>query len=129
VILVQGFGDVTAVFQNLLVRKYRERYGDWVEWPALWLARFVVWYCEIPDIAAEARQLRAHQKVLMFTASQDTFIPRASSEALWTGLEASRAQHERVDLEGRHLGVGDDRQRIADILERSLQWMEENGLL
>lgn len=129
VILVQGFADVTAVFQNLLARKYRKKYGDWVEWPALWLAKWAVWYCDIPDIAAAARQLRANQKVLVFTASQDDFIPRQSSEALWTALEASRAQHERVDLEGLHLGVGDDRQRIADILERSLKWMEQEGLL
>lgn len=129
VILVQGFGDVTAVFQNLLTRKYRAKWGDWVDTPALWLARLLVWYCEIPDVAAHARQLRAGQKALMFTAAQDDFIPRASSEALWTALEASGAQHERIDLEGLHLGVGDDRERIADILERSMQWMEHNGLL
>ena len=67
--------------------------------------------------------------MLLFTAAQDDFIPAASTAALWTALEASHAQHERIDLEGLHLGVGDDRQRIADILERSLQWMEQNGLL
>jgi hypothetical protein len=128
-ILVQGFGDITPVFQNLLTRKYREKYGDWIQWPALWLAKWMVWYCEIPDIAAHARQLRGSQRVLMVTASEDTFIPRASSEALWTALEQSRAVHQRIDLEGLHLGVGDDRERIADILERSLQWMEGQGLL
>lgn len=129
VILVQGFGDVTSVFQNLLTRKYKKKYGDWVEWPALWLAKWLVWYCEIPDIAAQARKLKPGQKVLMFTASQDDFIPRASSEALWTALEQSGAQRERIDLEGLHLGVGDDRHRIADILERSMKWMEQHGLL
>lgn len=129
VILVQGFGDVTAVFENLIARKYRKKYGDWVQWPAHWLARWVVWYCEIPDIAGYARRLQASQRVLLFTASQDDFIPAASSELLWTALDASAAQHERIDLEGLHLGVGDDRQRIADILERSLEWMKQNGLL
>jgi len=129
VILVQGFGDVTSVFQNLLVRKFRGTYGEWVEWPALWLARWMTWYCEIPDIAAQARQLRSSQRVLLFTAAQDDFIPAASTEALWSALEASPAQHQRIDLVGAHLGVGDDRQRIADILGRSMEWMEKQGLV
>jgi hypothetical protein len=129
VILVQGFGDVTPVFQNLLVRKYRKKYGDWIELPALWLARWVTWYCEIPDIAAHAARLRENQKVLVFTASQDDFIPPASTASLWNALEASAAKHERIDLTGLHLGVGDDRARIAEILERAMGWLERNGLL
>jgi fermentation-respiration switch protein FrsA (DUF1100 family) len=129
VILVQGFGDITPVFQNLLARKYRKRWGEWVRWPALWLAKWMTWYLEIPDIAAHARQLRAGQKVLMFTATDDDFIPKASTERLWDALQASAAQRERVDLEGLHLGVGDDRERIADILRRAMAWMERNGLL
>lgn len=129
VIVVQGFGDVTAVFENLIVRKYRPRYGDWVARPARWLAEWITWYCEIPDIAAQARQLRAGQKVLLFTALQDDFIPKPATEALWQALEDSPAAHERIDLEGLHLGVGDDSERIADILQRSMKWMERNGLL
>ena len=129
VILVQGFADVTRVVQHAFLRKRRDQYGDWIEWPALWLAQLLNWYCEIPDIAAQARQLRASQRVLLFTASEDDYVPREASEALWQALEASRATHERIDITGAHLGVGDDRQRIADILERSMQWMEKQGLL
>jgi len=129
VILVQGFGDVTAVIENLILRKYRAKYGDWVARPSRWLAEWINWYCEIPDIAAQARTLRANQKVLIFTASQDDYIPRAASESLWTALEASEAVHERIDIQGLHLGVGDDSARIADILQRSMKWMEEHGLL
>jgi len=129
VILVQGMGDVTAVIENLIYRKYRARYGEWVRWPSRWLAEWINWYCEIPDIAAQARQLRASQKVLMFTASDDDFIPKAATESLWTALQVSDAKVERVDLEGLHLGVGDDSARIADLLQRSMQWLERNGLL
>jgi dienelactone hydrolase len=129
VIVVQGFGDVTAVIENLIARKYRPKYGDWVAGPARWLAEWINWYCEIPDIAAQARQLRANQKVLLLTASQDDFVPKAATEALWQALEDSPAVHERIDLEGLHLGVGDDSARIADILQRSLKWMERQGLM
>jgi dienelactone hydrolase len=129
VVVVQGFGDVTAVIENLIVRKYRPKYGDWVAQPSRWLAEWINWYCEIPDIAAQARQLRASQKVLLLTASQDDFVPKAATEALWQALEDSPAAHERLDLEGLHLGVGDDSARIADILQRSMTWMEKHRLL
>ncbi len=129
VILVQGMGDVTAVIGNLIARKYRPKYGDWVARPSRWLAEWINWYCEIPDIAAQARQLRASQKAVMFTASQDDFIPQAATESLWTALQESDATVERIDVEGIHLGVGDDSERIADLLHRSMQWMQRNGLL
>lgn len=128
-ILVQGFGDVRSVFQNVLARKYRDKYGDWVEHPARWLACWLTWYLEVPDIAAHARQLKREQKVLMFTAAHDSFIPKPATEALWTALQESPAETTRVDLDGLHLGVGDDRARIAEILEHAMQWMEAQGLL
>ena len=129
VILVQGAGDVTAVIENLIARKYRAKYGEWVARPSRWLAEWIVWYCEIPDMAAQARQFRAGQKVVMFTATQDDFIPQAATESLWTALQESDAAVERIDVEGIHLGVGDDGERIADLLQRSMQWMGRNGLL
>ncbi|MGH6960527.1 MAG: alpha/beta hydrolase family protein, partial [Dongiaceae bacterium] len=129
VILVQGMGDVTAVIENLIARKYRAKYGDWVQTPSRWVAEWINWYCEIPDMAAQARQFRAGQKVVLFTATQDDFIPKPATESLWAALQQSGAQVERIDIEGIHLGVGDDRARIAEILERAMQWMERQGLL
>lgn len=129
VILVQGFADVTRVVQHLFVRKLKPKYGRWIEWPALWLAQWLNWYCEIPDVAAAARTLRAGQQVLLVTASDDDYVPREATEALWSALQGSGARHERMDLPGAHLGVGDDRARIADILARAVQWMERRGLL
>lgn len=129
VLLVQGMGDVPAVIENLIARKYRARYGGWVGGPARLLALWINWYCDIPDMAAQARALRPGQKVLMVTATQDDFIPKPATEALWMALQQSGATHERIDIEGAHLGVGDDRQRIADILQRSMKWLERNALL
>lgn len=129
VILVQGAGDITAVIENLIYRKYRAKYGEWVKRPSRWLAEWINWYCEIPDIAAQARQLRVSQKVLMFTAVQDDFVPKPATESLWTALQDSPAQVERIDVEGVHLGVGEDSERITDLLQRAMKWMEQNGLL
>jgi hypothetical protein len=129
VILVQGFADVTRVVQNAFARKYRAKYGAWVDWPALWLAMLVTWYCDVPDIAAHARQLRPSQRVLLFTSANDDYVPKAASDALWTALENSPSVHERIELTGSHLGVGDDSQLIADILQRAIKWMERQGLL
>jgi hypothetical protein len=129
VILVQGLGDAPLVIGHLIARKYRAKYGDWVVAPSHWLGRWIAWYCEIPDIAGEARKLRAGQKVLLITAKQDDFIPKPATDVLWQALGESQAQRERIDLEGAHLGVGDDAARIADILARSMRWMEKHGLL
>jgi len=129
VILVQGTGDVTVVIETMIYLKYRERYGEWVRRPSRWLARWIVWYCEIPDIAAHARQLRASQKALMLTATEDVFVPNPATELLWTALQESEATVERIDVEGIHLGIGDDSERIADLLQRSMRWMEAQGLL
>jgi hypothetical protein len=129
VLLVQGNGDVPAVIANLIARKYRAKHGAWVERPARWLAEWINWYCEIPDIAGEARKLRSSQRVLMITATQDDFVPKPATEALWQALGESEARHERIDIEGIHLGVGDDSARIVDILDRSMKWMDEQDLL
>jgi hypothetical protein len=129
VILVQGMGDVPLVIEHLIYRKYREKYGDWVATPARWIAAWIDWYCGIPDIAAQARRLRPSQRALMFTASRDDFIPKAATESLWDALRDSEARVERIDLEGLHLGVGDDSARIADILQRAMVWMDRQDLL
>ena len=128
VVLVQGFGDARRVVQHLLARKYEERWGAWARGPAWLLATWILWYCEVPDIAAHARALKPPQKVLMIAAQQDDFIPKEAGEALWKALQESDAQHERIELPGRHLRAGSADQ-IADILQRALAWMEKNGLL
>lgn len=128
VILVQGFGDARAVVQNLLARKYQARWGALARGPAWLLAAWIVWYCEVPDIVAHARQLKAQQKVLMIAAQEDDFIPKEASDVLWQALQESGARHERIELPGRHLRTGSAEQ-VTDILQRALVWMERNGLL
>lgn len=129
VILVQGFGDVTAVVHNLFLRKYKKKLGSWVKWPLWPLAWWIVWYCEIPDINAHARQLGPKQQVLAVTAEEDDYVPKEASEVLWAALQDSDAQVEQMELPGGHLGVGDDTDLIAEILQRSLVWMEKANLL
>lgn len=132
VILAQGFSDVPRVVQHLIERKYKPKLGEWpgnwIGGPAWLLAAWITWYCEIPDIAAHARQLKAGQKVLLITAQNDDFIPRSASDELWDALRESKAAHEKIELAGRHLRP-DREGEVARILERALAWMEKQDLL
>lgn len=128
VILVQGFGDARRAVQHLLARKYEERWGALVRGPAWLLATWILWYCDVPDIVAHARELKPPQKVLMIAAREDDLVPREASEALWQALQESGARHERMELPGRHLRTRSAEQ-AADIMQRAMVWMEQNGLL
>lgn len=127
VILVQGFAQARDVIQHLFVRKLEPKYGAWVKGPAWLVATWIHWYCAIPDIAASARQLQPQQKVLLFTAADDDYIPRPASDALWAALEESPAQAERVVQPGRHMRGKEE--EVAELLQQSLLWMRKNGLL
>lgn len=128
VILVQGFADVPAVVQHLFERKARKRYGGWVATPASWLARWLNWYCDIPDIAAQARTLKAGQKVLLVTAEDDDYVPRQASDALWAALQESGAASERLIQPGRHLRP-DQEGEIGKILQPAMAWLEKQDLI
>lgn len=128
VILVQGFADVPMVVQHLLERKARNRYGGWVATPARWMANWLNWYCQIPDIAAQARTLKAGQKVLLVTAQDDDYIPRAASDALWAALQESGADAQRMMQPGQHLRA--DREGEVDkILNPAMEWMKRQDLI
>jgi dienelactone hydrolase len=80
------------------------------------------WYLAIPDPEAEARALRPHQRVWMVSAEDDKWIPRESSDALWAGIQASRATSERHMMPGGHLMPGSGK-LIAEILALAEAWM------
>jgi len=127
VILVQGFAQVRDVVQHLFVRKLEPKYGAWVKGPAWLVATWIHWYCRIPDIAGYARQMKAGQKVLLFTAADDDYIPRPASDAIWDALQESKAHRERIVQPGRHMRGKEE--EVAEILKSSLVWMEQQGLL
>ena len=127
VILIQGFGDLPRVLGHQADLAWR---GDgWYQtFITQLLGRLLVAYLDLPDPAEAARRMTAEQRVLMITAVQDQRIPAASTEALWTGLTASRAQVSRIDQPGDHLrGLSDP--RIPQILGIASDWMRAQGLL
>lgn len=128
-VLVQGFARPREVVQHLLERRWRPRLGGAARGPAWLLAHLIAAYCRFPDLEAPARALHSGQRALMVTARDDDFIPRSASEALWSALDASAADIERLELPGRHLGHKDDDTQIAEILSRSLEWMQRKDLL
>lgn len=128
VILVHGFGDVPGTAMHQLLRSWRERFGL-LAYPLAWLLTQLSWtylQAEAPEVAVEA--LTSDQHVLVITAENDSFIPPASSEALWAGIKRSPALAEREIMPGDHLQPGSD-ELIARILHRVSGWMAAKGLL
>lgn len=126
-ILIQGFGDLPRVLGHQADLAWR---GDsWIQQLVTrLLGRLLVTYLDLPEPAEAARRMTSDQRVLMITASEDHRIPAASTEALWAGLSASRAQVSRIDQPGDHLrGLSDP--RIPEILSIATDWMRAQGLL
>lgn len=127
-VVVHGFGSTREVIAQQFIRKWEPKRGRWVRGPARALASFAVWYLEIAHAEEYARQLRSGQQVLMLTATEDSFIPRTASDALWQALQQSGARSERLEMPGDHLRSGAELQ-IAEILQRALVWMKTQNLL
>lgn len=128
VIIVQGFGNLSAVVAQQFILRWQPKYGDWVVRPAHWLARVLVWGLGLPQPERYAARYTADQRVLFIDAVQDERIPASATEALWQAIEATPAQADRHRLAGGHLsGAGDP--LIDEIVRTGAQWMESNGLL
>jgi fermentation-respiration switch protein FrsA (DUF1100 family) len=126
VALVEGFGDVPGTAMHQLLRRWGPRYG-WFARPAAWLLAHAGWWyvgARAPEDAA--RELSAAQAVLLITARQDQFVPAASSEALWSAIEESKARRRRVFVEGDHVQPGSDLRGLLTELER---WLLDERLL
>jgi predicted esterase len=82
----------------------------------------------LPSIEETARSLHASQRVLLIRATQDDFVPRASSDALETALRASQAKVEVLTQPGGHIR-GAAPQRLKPVLEASMEWMVREGLI
>jgi hypothetical protein len=80
-------------------------------------------YLGIDEPESNARKLSARQDALMITAENDSFIPRASSDALWQALQSSEARKSRLIMPGDHLMPGSDH-LIEQIMRRIQTWMD-----
>lgn len=127
-IVVQGFGQVRKVIAQQFMLKWEPKYGAWLR-PLAWLlAAGVVCYADVPEAADHAPHMSAAQKVLMIATTEDQRIPPEATENLWRALQQSPARSTRLDLPGRHLH-GDADEQIADILQRSVEWLRREKLL
>ncbi len=131
VIIVHGFADVVSTASHRMTPGLRRKFGalGFLAPPVAWTVASVSWwYVDGPVPEVDATKLTPGQKLLLVTADHDQFIPRESTELLWTNLKLSRAELTRMDLEGGHLVPGANAQ-ISDILRRVEQWMRQKGLL
>jgi pimeloyl-ACP methyl ester carboxylesterase len=127
IVLVHGFGRVPQTAESVILRSWLPRYGQ-VARPFAWLLARLGWlYLDPPAPESLAEQLSPGQKVLMITAQQDSFVPKASSDSLWAAVQLSEAQSTRVFMESDHLMPGSD-QLIARIIHEIEGWMARAGL-
>jgi dienelactone hydrolase len=127
-VLVHGFGDIPNTVVHQLMRKWPAKYGIFAK-PMAWILSHAGWlYLDAHNPEDSAENLSASQRVLMLTAKEDTFIPSASRESLWSALTRSQAQHERIDMPGDHLQPGAEK-LISEISGIVTKWMEKTGLL
>ncbi|MBI2383448.1 MAG: hypothetical protein HYV18_05195 [Gammaproteobacteria bacterium] len=127
-IVVHGFGRVTAVIARQFQRRYEPRCGAWCR-PLAWLlAVLAVAYTDPPAPEDFAARLAPGQRVLMISAAEDSFIPREAADALWRAFDRSDARRERMVLPGDHINPKSERP-IGEILALSFGWMRREGLL
>lgn len=128
VVIVHGFGDVPGTVQHQLLRKWIPRYGAFAR-PMAWFLSNVGWlYLNGPAPESSARRLTSRQRLFMIAAEEDTFIPTASTEKLWSAIESSPAQRERLLMPGDHLQPGADA-LIEKITSQITDWMTRAELL
>lgn len=123
IILIHAFGQVQETANHVILRSWLTRYG-WISRPLAWaISHLVIFHLglELPEISAS--NLKPEQKVLMITAQEDSFIPRASSDSLWKAIESSRAKGTRILMPGDHLMPGAELliSKIVQIIEN---WMD-----
>lgn len=128
VVSVQGFGALEDVIAHQFHRAWEDEYGWLGRLAGSVVAQLISWYADLPSPEAHARQLRADQKALVIVSRDDKRIPRKASDALWEAVEGSRAEAERIELEGGHLYTGADA-LIRRILHHTLEWKQRSGLI
>jgi dienelactone hydrolase len=126
VVLVHGFGQVAETAEHVILRSWKPRYGWWAHAPAWLLSRAGWLYLGVNAPEDNARELRAGQRVLMVTATGDSFIPRESSDSLWSALSESKAHFTRKLMPTDHLMPGSEK-LIDEIVGDVERWMEGWG--
>lgn len=125
--LIHGFADVPQVIAHRLIERWAPERSTWAQAPIRALAWALCGYAGVPDIAAAAARLQAHQRAWMLSAADDDLIPASATASLHRGLAASDASVEFETEPGGHLR-GEDDPRIPQLLARGEAWLERAGL-
>lgn len=117
-VLVHAFGQIPETAENVVLKSWLPRYG-WTARPAAWLLSRLIWmYLRVDPPELEARKLKPGQRVLMITASKDSFIPASASDSLWNAIQQSPAHSIRKVMPTDHLMPGSEKlidQMIHDV--------------
>lgn len=123
IILVHGFANVSETAAFLIERSWSKSIGFWAHGPAVLAAKMLWWYVELPSPAEKLAQLQEHQRVLLFTATQDDYLPPQTHEHLRESLRKSRASWEERKLNTTHIQPNRI-DLIEKIVNESLKWSE-----
>ena len=127
-VLVHGFADLRRTSKHQFIRSWKPKFGFISHVPAWLITTFGYFYLNPPEPEEAAWALHRNQKVLVIEATEDSFIPKKSREALWDGLQKSAASVEKIEMPGDHVQPGSE-QAIENILGLVNIWMIKVGLL
>lgn len=123
IVLIHAFGQVPETANHVILKSWLPRYG-WISRPMAWaISRLASIYLGFEDPEESALNLNSEQKVLMITAQDDSFIPRASSDSLWKSIESSKAKGTRIVMPGDHLMPGSEL-LISQIVQTIENWLD-----
>jgi dienelactone hydrolase len=129
-ILIHGFANVPATAGHRISQLWRERLPAFLSplaEPASWMiANGAWWYSGLPDPRVKASKLSRSQKVLMFRAESDSFIPNELSVQIEQDLNKGGAKVEVVPTRGGHLHL-ELKQLMPQLLVESQKWISQDS--
>lgn len=127
-VLIHAFGDVPGTAAFRLQQAWSSRLGIFARPVAQIFARLAWLYLDAPNPEDAIARMAVNQRILLISADADTFVPRASSEALWSSIARSVTQHDRIIMPGGHVQPGAN-ELILTITGRVTEWMQKKDLL
>lgn len=129
-VIVHGFGDLKATTKHIIKKSFERRDREsLIKWsgPAAGTIAELAFLVVNPPPPEEAiAELDREQKVLMIAATEDSMVPKDSTNALWLAIEESKLKSKTLQWsEGDHVLPGADA-LVAQLLKRVETWISQS---
>lgn len=115
VFIIHGFTDTTAVLKHRLGQILGPSLGLLTPFASWTLSHAITAYLDPP--ASRQVKLQPHQRVVVFAAKGDQFIPAEATQQMKASLQSSGAQVEWNEMSGGHIGPGSEKM-IAGLVSK-----------